>query len=201
VSTPCERVAAVVGRVAAQALAERHRARIALLDDGGPEAALAHRFLEVALGAKRVLRVQGEAVEGESPWRAEERRRYEARLLDDALGAHPASKTVLLLAGELPPEPLLPLGDLWASEVAALQGGWSAPPELVALADAAGGIEALDAALRRRVDHRDPRGLDTLPPAEAEEVGRRLAAGAAARRWPRLVPKLGVRTLGADLFE
>jgi hypothetical protein len=201
VSAALTRAAAVVAAVAAGALRDRGVRRVALLDDGGPEAALAARMLASGLGEEAVVRVRGPADGAASPRAAEERRRYEARLLEDALPAHPASKTVLLLGGELPPEPLLPLGDLWASEVAALQGGWSAPPEVAALAEAAGGIEALDAALRRRMDGRDPRGLDALPGPAADLARRRLAAGAASRRWPRLVPKLGVRTLGADLFE
>jgi hypothetical protein len=200
VSDAYARVAAVVGAVAAAALRERGAGRVALLDDGGPEAALAARILEGALGDGAVARVRGGGAEP-SPRHAEERRRHEARLLDGALVAHPASKTALLLGGELPPEPLLPLGDLWASEVAALQGAWSAPEALRALAEACGGVEALDAALARRIDGRDPAGLDALPEPAAAEVRRRLAAGAASRRWPRLVPKLGARTLGADLFE
>lgn len=194
------RVAAVVGAVAAAALRDREIGRVALLDDGGPEAELAARILASALGEGALVRVRGPA-DGGPAREADERRRYEARLLDDALTAHPASKTVLLLAGELPPEPLLPLGDLWATEVRALQGGWSAPEAVTALAEACGGIDALDGALARRVDGRDPSALDALPAAAAREVRTRLAAGAPSRRWPWLVPKLGVRTLGADLLE
>ena len=196
-----ERVAHVVGAVAAQALRDRGRGRVALLDDGGPEAALAARILAGALGADAVVRVRGDADEGAPHRLAEETRRFQARLVDDALTANPASKTVLLLGGELPPEPLLPLGDLWSVEVQALAGDWSAPAEIRGLAESAGGVACLDAALARLLDARDPAGLDLLPAHVAAEVRRRLAAGAASRRWPRLVPKLGVRTLGADLFE
>ena len=124
-----------------------------------------------------------------------------ARLLDGALAAHPAHKTTLLLGPALPPEPLLPLGDLYASEVAELCGGWSGPEEVRAIADGAGGIGALDAALRLWLDRRDPRGLDALPPAVAAEVERRFRAGRAARIAPRTIPKLGTRTLGVDLLE
>jgi hypothetical protein len=131
----------------------------------------------------------------------EETRRMRARLTDDALSAHPANKTALLLGGAPPPEPLLPLGDLWATDVLALGGGWSAPPEVEALARDAGGIEALDGALRRRIDGRDASALDAFPPEIAERVRTMLAAGSAARRYPHLVPKLGPRTLFADLYE
>jgi hypothetical protein len=205
------RIGEIVGAVARQALADRGRARIALLDDGGPEAALAARLLEAVLGAGSVVRVtaDGAGVDPFLPhpgavpaWRAaEEVRRLRARLMDGVLAAHPENKTALLLGGELPPEPLLPLGDLWATDVLALAGGWSAPPKVAALAEAAGGIGVLDAALRRRIDGRDRAGLDGLPSEVAAEVRDRLAAGRAARRNPRIVPKLGGRTLCIDLME
>jgi hypothetical protein len=205
------RIAEVVGAVARQALADRGLTRIALLADGGPEAALAARMLAAALGESVVLRVTADAADaGPLPagaadlpgWRvAQEVRRFRARLIEGALAAHPANKTALLLGGELPPEPLLPLGDLWATDVLALAGGWSAPPEVAALAAAAGGIQALDDALRRRFDGRDPSALAALPPAAADEARRRLAAGWASRRNPRTVPKLGGRTLCIDLME
>lgn len=206
------RIAEVVGAVARQALADRGATRVALLDDGSPEAALAATLLAPTLGDDAVLRVTVEDAEvepllhlaGPDTPRArvhDEARRTRARLLDDVLAAHPANKTELLLAAALPPEPLLPLGDLYASEVHALCGGWSAPPEVRALAEAAGGVEALDAALRRWLEGRDPRGLDALPGDVAEQVKRRFRAGRAARIAPRTIPKLSTRTLGVDLLE
>lgn len=205
------RIAEIVGAVARQALADFGRGRIALLDDGGPESVLTARLLESELGTGAVVRIHGNGA-GVEPflphpgavpaWRvSEEVRRLRARLMDGVLAAHPANKTALLLGGELPPEPLLPLGDLWATDVLALAGGWSAPPRVAALAEAAGGIEALDSALRRRIDGRDPAALDALPPAAAQEVRALLAAGSASRRNPRIVPKLAGRTLCIDLME
>jgi len=204
------RIAEVVGAVARQALADHGRTRIALLDDGSPEAELAARILVDQLGEERVatVRVDPDHVRwvagdlGVDRRRAEEEvRRLLARLIDDALPAHPASKTALLLGGALPPEPLLPLGDLWATDVLALAGGWSASAEVVALAEAAGGIEVLATSVRRLIGGRDPAGLDVLAGAAAGRVRAALAAGSASRRHPRIVPKLGVRTLCADLFE
>ncbi|HEU4559850.1 MAG TPA: hypothetical protein VFS20_18505, partial [Longimicrobium sp.] len=128
-------------------------------------------------------------------------RRLRARLTPGALAAHPANKTALLLNATLPPEPLLPLGDLWASEVAELAGGWSAPGTVTRIAGQAGGIEALDDALRAYVDRRDPAGLDALPTEAADAVRRVLAAGRGARMHPVIVPKVGTRTLGVDLFD
>lgn len=122
--------------------------------------------------------------------------------LTNALAAHAASKTELMMGGALPPEPLLPLGDLWATDVLALGAAWSASAELRSIADEAGGIETLDAALRRRVDRRDSLGWDEgLPLPVRERVRLAIRAGAAWRRDPLIVPKLGSRTLGTDLFE
>jgi hypothetical protein len=205
------RVAEIVGAVARQALADRGASRIALLDDGGPEAELAARLLADALGADRVVRVtagDGEvesvlhlAPDGDRERLGEELRRMRARLTEDAVAAHPGNKTALLLGGELPPEPLLPLGDLWATDVAELAGRWSAPPGVRRIAALAGRVEALDAALRAWADGRDAAALAALPPEAAEAVARALAAGRASRLHPRIVPKIGTRTIGVDLFE
>ena len=205
------RVAEIVGAVARQALADRGASRIALLDDGGPEAELAARLLATALGADRVVRVTAQAGEVESvlhlaPYGDRERlgeelRRMRARLTEDAVVAHPGNKTALLLGGELPPEPLLPLADLWATDVAELAGGWSAPPEVRRIAELAGGIEPLDAALRAWAEGRDAAALASLPAEAAEAVAPALAAGRASRLHPRIVPKIGTRTIGVDLFE
>ncbi|MBB4637902.1 hypothetical protein [Longimicrobium terrae] len=204
------RVAAVIGAVARQALTDRGLSRIVLLDDGGAQADLAARILGGVL-ADGVVRLAADPAEVEPllPMFAglpretvvRELLRMRARLSADALAAHPANKTELLLGGELPPEPLLVLGDLWAGDVAALGAEPALSPEVEDLARAAGGIDALDAALRARVDSRDPRALDALPADVAAEVTRRFRAGAASRRAPRIVPKLGGRTLGLDLFE
>ena len=205
------RIAAIVGAVARQALADRGAACIALLDDGSPEAGLAVRILTAALGADAVVRVTVGDGEMESvlhlapevsPARVgDEMRRMKARLVPGAVPANPANKTALLLGGELPPEPLLPLGDLWASEVAELAGGWSAPEPVRRLAEEAGGIEALDGVLRGWTDRRDASAHGGLPPRAADGVMRALAAGRASRLHPRIVPKVGTRTLGVDLFE
>jgi hypothetical protein len=118
------------------------------------------------------------------------------------LAAHPVNKTTLLLGGAPPPEPLLPLGDLYASRVAALAGGWSGPPALRRLAERAGGIAALDTALAGLLEERREAedALAALPPEAAAEVRARLAAGRFHLRRLGLVPKLGARTPGVDLF-
>lgn len=205
------RIAEIVGAVARQALADAGQTRIALLDDGGREAALAAWLLARTLGSDAVVCVTGDG-DGVEPFLpdgdripdhrvAEEVRRFRARLMADALVAHPASKTTLLLRGELPPESLLPLGDLWATDALALAGGGSLPPDVAALAEQAGGIEPLEAALRGWIDGRDAAALERLPGGAADRVRALLAAGSASRRNPRIVPKLGGRTIGIDLME
>ena len=211
-----ERLAALVGAVVERSLADRGATRIALLDDGGPEASLTIRLLGATLPAEAIVRVRATRGEVESVLhdagaaqsdsvdaeRAEDEvRRMRARLVAGAVVANPANKTALLLGGELPPDPLFPLGDLWASDVAALAGDWSASGEVRRLAEEAGGVEGLDAALRRLVDRRDPAGLDALPESVAGAVRDALARGRASRLHPRVVPRLGPRTLGVDLFE
>jgi hypothetical protein len=205
------RVAEVVGAVVRQALRDYGARRVALLDDGSPEAALCARLL-APLGEETLLRVRVKGTEVEPVLHslaatqhreraAREVARLRARLETDALPAAPESKTVLMLGGALPPEPLLPLGDVWASEVEALAGGWSGPAEVREVAEAAGGITRLDEALRAYVDRRDPGALGRLPEGVEPEVRRLLARGRASRLFPRVVPKLGSRTLGTDLFE
>lgn len=206
------RIGEIVGAVARQCLADRGARRVALLDDASPEAELAALMLERALGEDAVLRVAVAGSEMEpllqlarpgspSARVEEEARRMKARLLDGAVTAHPANRTELLLGAHFPPETLLPLGDLYASEVAELAGGWSASPEVRALAGAAGGIEPLDAALRRWLEGRDPAALDALPLDVAQRVLRHFRAGRAARLAPRVIPKMGTRTIGVDLLE
>lgn len=205
------RLGELVAAVARQALADAGAARVALADDGSPEAGLAARLLE-GLGPDALVRRGADApgVEpllhalrglGAGERAAREAVGLAARLEPDALAAAPENKTVLLLSGALPPEPFLPLGDLYAGEVAELCGGWSAPEALRSLADAAGGIARLDGALRAWLDRRDPSALDRLPAGVAEEVRLRFARGRPSRFAVRLVPKVGYRTLGVDLFE
>jgi hypothetical protein len=206
------RIAEVVVAVARQLLIDRGVSRLALLDDGSPEARLAAGWLEHGLGAGALVRVQEPAAELESLLQsaadADEKTRvrfegirFTARLLKDVALVNPANKTAILLSGDLPPEPLLPLADLYASEVRELAGDWSAPDPVRALAEVAGGIEVLDQALRDRFEGRNPGALDGLPGDAGDAVRAALARGRAARRAFYVVPKLGTRTLGVDLFQ
>ncbi|HSJ14949.1 MAG TPA: hypothetical protein VK939_11070 [Longimicrobiales bacterium] len=175
-----ERVGRVVGGVLRQAVADADAPGLVILEDATPEGALARDWAERALGEARV---------------------WPAGSGGAGLVAHPANKTVLLLAPVH--APLLPLGDLYASQVEALAGAWSAPPDVAALAEAAGGIAMLDGALQRWLERgQGPEpAFRLLGTALAARLEALLARNRAARWRPGLVPKLGARTLGVDLFE
>lgn len=206
------RLAEIVGLVVRQALSDRGAGAVALIDDGGPEAELAAGWLERALPDGAVHRVTAAhaALESllqpagggaEAARARSEALRFAARLVPGAIVANPVNRTVVLLSGDPPPDPLLPLADLYASEVAELTGAWSGPDAVREIAERAGGVAALDAALRARLEGRDRDGLRSLPAGLAAEVDALLARGRAARRAAWIVPKIGYRTLGVDLFE
>lgn len=216
------RVGGVVAEVIRQAVLDAGAAGVVLMDDGSPEAALTAEWCSQAVGGDAVWAVPRPAPAGvrscvavlgedassddaSSGDVAEEAHRFRCRLVAAARGAlvaHPANKTVLLLSSRLPPEPLLPLGDLYASQVAALAGAWTGPPDIVRLADSVGGVEVLDAALNAWLEERRPFDAvaESLGTAAAAELRRAFEAGRFARRRVGLVPKLGWRTLGIDLF-
>jgi hypothetical protein len=223
--TPAQRIETIVAGVVRQAVRDAGARALIVLDDGSPEATLAHAWCAAALGTGSVALARGGPMARKMPGLfathpagreiaaldlatlAGEARRLEARLLASLGGAlvliaHPANKTALLLSPAAPPEPLLPLGDLYASEVRRLAGGYTLPPAVTALAEAAGGVEALDAALRAHFDERRPlaEALAGLSEGAAAAVVVALRAARFARRRLGLVPKLGARTLGIDLF-
>ncbi len=223
-----ERVGRIVVGVARQALADSGADALILLDDGSPEALLARDWCTEAAGPL-FLAVGREALgagemrailEARPGWReqaggpildldalAAEGRRLDARLraaamAGGALLANPINKTALVLSAAGPPEPLLPLGDLWATDVRELAGGYSLPTTIRALAENVGGIDALDGALRACIDERRALEEALAPladPARARVQGA-LVAARFARRRVGLVPKLGPRTPGIDLF-
>lgn len=215
-----ERVAAIVAGVVRQAVADACANGVVVLDDGAPEARLALEWCAAAVGGARVVAARGERVPKEITALAarganlaavpaavaeEEARRLEARLLAAANRLLPASawnKTALLLSPVLPPEPLLPLGDLYASQLLALTGGWSAPTGVRDLAELSGGVDRLDAALRGYLEERRTRedAMSVLPAEASDAVWGALEAGRFGRRRVGLVPKLGSRTLGIDLL-
>lgn len=118
---------------------------------------------------------------------------------EDFVCASVIHKTALVLGSELPPEPLLPLGDVWASEVAAVAGGCTLPAALAGVGPAT--LVSVDRALRAHLEEGRDRE-DALAPLELA-LRERLTELLARRRWGRfrtpVVPKLGLRTVGIDL--
>jgi hypothetical protein len=132
---------------------------------------------------------------------------YAASLCGSA-GAQPGTgvtvagttKTALLLGtGDL--ADLLPLGDLFHSQLAELIGDHALPPELTELANAVGGAETLDRVLRRYFDERlDWRRATAGLDARARVLLEQQLEGARFRRGRvGVVAKVGSRTLGIDL--
>ncbi|MGH7470878.1 MAG: hypothetical protein ACRENP_23265 [Longimicrobiales bacterium] len=190
----------IVGGVLREALRMTDRAGIVILDDGSPEAVLLSAWCAQEIGARRTWRAGPNGAQD-----TEEGLRHRARVLARerrALTANAANKTALLLAAEPPCEPLLPLGDLYATQVVALAGGWSAPPEVRHLVDQAGGIEATDGALHAWFEEwRNAHQALKLLPASCR--GPFLEAVSRGRFWREragLIPKLSGRTIGIDLF-
>jgi hypothetical protein len=200
------RVARVVSGVVGAAVLEAAATGVTVLADWTPEGELLYEWLVRELGEGRVWRAAslasnvhqgaaepaaGRAVTPTGPQLS----------ADGALTAHPLNKTALLLGGRVPHADLLPLGDLWASQVERLTGRWSAPAEVEAAAAAAGGIQELDSALRRMVEDRCEIGDLGIGRSAAGQLVELYERGRFYRLRPRLVPKLTARTLGIDLFD
>jgi hypothetical protein len=200
-------IRSTVSAVIVEAVRSAGASGVVVLDDWTPEGELTYEWLVAALDETRVWRGASLAsnVHGVELDRADAQALAISRFvrLQGGLIAHPSSKTVLLLGGPLPRADLFPLGDLYASQVAQLAGGWSMPEELAGIVTRAGGMNALDAALARLVDGREaaPTALAGLAGDVADEVMRLYGRGRYHRRRPWLVPKLGARTLGVDLFD
>ena len=110
-----------------------------------------------------------------------------------------ASKTELLLAG-VPRADVHPLGDLYASELEPFCGRIGVGPPADGLAERAG-LPALDLALRRLLDERrDPEAAFAHVPKIRNDVLQLLERTRFHRGRIGVVPKIGARTLGIDLF-
>lgn len=191
-------IGSIIAGVVAQALEDARADALVLIADGSPEGALAERLLRPHLG-ERLVQAQAASP---APTGVLEAWARAAASHPSALVAVPTSKTGALLGAALP-GPLLPLGDLWASQVAALCGAWSAPRPICDLVAAAGGIDVLDGALAALVDQRrhPEEAVSSLPDDVAGTLLALWDAARFVRRRLGLVPKLGARTIGVDLFD
>ncbi|HUF49448.1 MAG TPA: hypothetical protein VMN60_01360 [Longimicrobiales bacterium] len=200
------RVEQVVRGVVAAAVRAAGADGVVVLEDWTAEGELLYEWLVRELGEARVWRVASLAsnVQGVpgtmeaqlvAAWRASREGR--------ALLAHPVNRTALLLGGPPPRADLLPFGDVPASQLEALTGGWTASPEIEQVAAAAGGVQALDRALGRWIDERwtVENALADVDPAVARRIVELYERGRYYRLRPLVVPKLGARTIGIDLFD
>jgi hypothetical protein len=175
------RIATVVCGVLRQALHDAGAVGFRLLRPDSAEARLLRRWMERELAPCALLHNDDGSA---------------------ALVADPANKTTLLLEPARAEAAIFPLGDLYASQVSKLAGGWSGGAIVEDLARRCGGIEALDRALQRRFDERrdEPDAFSELEAAAVASLRAALDAARFARRRVGLVPKLSSRTLGVDLF-
>lgn len=144
--------------------------------------------------------VSGAGADANLVWSWCERARDTSRGTELAI-VGPANKTALLLGAETRAD-ILPLGDLYYSHVQELAGEAAFPQEFAQLAGTCGGMAALDGALQAYFDGRLPWEVATSRLTIAARRQLRAALDAARFRRQRIgiVPKLGSRTLGIDLY-
>ena len=118
----------------------------------------------------------------------------------DAILISAANKTELLL-GEPPRADIYPLGDLYASDIAQLWGSYDLGDTTRRLADRAGGVRELDRALRGLLEERrEPDQAFAHIASVRDDVLQRLEHNRFRLTHLGVVPKIGARTIGIDLF-
>jgi hypothetical protein len=180
-----ERLGRIVTGVLAEALRVTSRSGILITCAGSPEGRLLMGWCESFLQAPvRTSETPDDVPAGE------------------LLAANPVNKTALLLGNTFPCERLLPLGDLYASQVRELTGGYNLPEEVQQLVRSAGGIDPLDRALQLHFEAWTPavEVAAQLPDAARGPFLEAVQAGRFWRERAGLVPKLGARTIGMDLL-
>jgi len=197
-----ERITMLIAGVLRQALVDHGASGFVILGGAaGTDLCLA-ACSRAAPGQTEVVHAEGDTLQ------TIEQQRARARLLAaerNALLANPASKTALLL-GQLPPEPLLPLGDLYETQISELCGLEIEGAGGAAAADPYahfGGTAAVDLALTRWFEERRSaaQAVAHLPEQVRGSFLEVVRAGRDRRRRIGLVPKLSTRTLGVDLFD
>jgi hypothetical protein len=111
-----------------------------------------------------------------------------------------ANKTELLL-GCVPHADVYPLGDLYASALQVFCGAYEVGQDVLRLAHAAGDMGAVDRALHAWLEERrDPAEAFAHIGHVREDVLRAIEKNRFHRSHMGVVPKIGARTLGIDLF-
>ena len=175
-----QRIARVIGGVIHEALRTTGTTAVVLLDVESPEGAL---FSRIAADAGIPLTEYSDAA--------------------STLTAHPANKTALLVGDFFPRADLLPLGDLYATQVQQLSDGWTGDQAVDRVAEALGGIDALDAALQDVIEGRSHLAdLErTIGTAARQALEGALRRSRFRRARAGVVPKLGRRSIGVDLLD
>ena len=168
------RIERVITGVIAQAVRDARATRVTIVGESA-DAALLRVWCARALGA--------------------------AAVGNDGLLLHPANKTALLL-GDAPAADMLPFGDLYYTQVVGLAGSATTTAALETIAAACGGFAALDRALQQFFDERIAweRATAHVSPDVRDQLRAALEAARFRRARLALVPKLGARTLGIDLY-
>lgn len=111
-----------------------------------------------------------------------------------------AHKTELLL-GCVARADVYPLGDLYATDLQDFCGAFEVGERVQRLAEAAGGMKALDQGLRAWLEERrDAPDAFAHIPQVRDDVFRLLEQSRFQRMHLGIVPKIGARTIGIDLF-
>ncbi len=210
-----DRISRVVVAVVAEAIREAGAHGVVVASSPRPETALLERWFAAAAITVRtpdaeVVRAVAAPLEASLGGDAatsgagsnEEARRAAARVIADREGLIPvsaANKTELIWADRLPPEPLLPLGDLYASQIHALAGACTTPTPLVGLEPDR--LRAVDEAIAHVVEDgvRPDVAFAELPSELRDAAFSAIHRSAWTRARPPVVPKLSRRTLGMDL--
>jgi hypothetical protein len=110
-----------------------------------------------------------------------------------------SNKTGLLLSFRPSAHPILPLGDLYASQILELAGGCTVPPPLQGISPEE--LSDVDSALRAYFEDGLPpeEAFGSLEPPRGRQIRRMLEES--RKKWHHipLIPKLGEGTLGLDL--
>lgn len=210
-----DRITRVVVAVVAEAIREADAHGVVLASSPRPETALLERwFTAAAITVKipdaEVVRAVADTLEAslggdasEAVARSnEEAHRAVARVIanrEELIPVSAANKTELIWAERLPPEPLLPLGDLYASQIHALAGACTAPPPLVDIEPDR--LRAVDKAIAQVVEDgvRPDVAFVELPSELRDAAFSAMHRSAWKGILPPVVPKLSRRTLGVDL--
>lgn len=210
-----DHIARVVVAVVAEAIREAGAQGVVLTSSPRPETSLLERWfgaaaITVKVPDAEVVRavadsldviLAGDASAGVARSN-EEARRAAARVIANHEGLIPVSavnKTELIWAERLPPEPLLPLGDLYASQIHTLTGACTVPPPLVGIEPHR--LRAVDEAISQVVDDgvRPDVAFAELPPELRDATFSAMHRSAWRGTLPPVVPKLSRRTLAVDL--